>query len=290
MFLFHGDARYIDVLERSLYNGFLSGVSFSGTEFFYTNPLASDGKTAVNRGSLGRQPWFDCSCCPTNDVRFLASLPGYVYATDATSLYVNLFVAGEGQVEVGGQPVGLRQETNYPWEGRLRLLVHPAQASEFALRLRIPGWADNRPVPSDLYRFAGIDNARFTLTVNGETVTPVLEKGYVVLKRVWQAGDVVELELPMPVRRVLCHEAVEANRGRVALVRGPLVYCVEGVDNGGSVADLSLADAAPLAVEHRPELRNGVTVIRGQGITAIPYYAWSHRGAGEMAVWMKRGE
>ena len=293
MFLLHGDARYIDVLELSLYNGFLSGVSFSGDEFFYTNPLASDGKTAVNRGHIGRQPWFDCSCCPTNDVRFIASLPGYVYASDADSLYVNLFVAGEGQVDVGGRSVHLRQETNYPWAGRVRLRVDPAQKSEFALRLRIPGWANNQPVPSDLYRFAEIDNPGFTLTVNGESVTPSLEKGYAVLKRTWQPGDVVELTLPMPVRRVFCHETVEANRGRVALMRGPLVYCAEGVDNGGSVADLALADDAALSIEHRPELLNGVTVIRGEGsqpLTAIPYYAWSHRGVGEMAVWLERRE
>ena len=288
MFLLHGDARYVDVLELSLYNGFLSGVSFSGTEFFYTNPLASDGKTAVNRGSLGRQPWFDCSCCPTNDVRFLASLPGYVYASDADSLYVNLFVAGEGRVEIGGQSVHLRQETNYPWEGRVRLRVEPTQQAEFALRIRIPGWADNRPAPSDLYRFAEMDNARFALTVNGETVTPEMEKGYAVLPRLWQSGDVVELSLPMAVRRVHCHEAVEANRGRVALMRGPLVYCVEGVDNGGSVAALSLTDDALLTVEHRPELLNGVTVIRSGALTAIPYYAWGHRDAGEMAVWLRQ--
>ncbi|MFZ1754441.1 MAG: glycoside hydrolase family 127 protein [Caldilineaceae bacterium] len=293
MFLLHGDARYIDVLELSLYNGFLSGVSFSGDEFFYTNPLASDGKTAVNRGQIGRQPWFDCSCCPTNDVRFLASLPGYVYASHADSLYVNLFVAGEARVEINGATIRLRQETNYPWEGRVRLRVDPAQKSEFTLRLRVPGWANNRPVPSDLYRFVGTDSAAPLLTVNGETVTPLLEKGYAVLPRVWQPGDVVELTLPLPVRRVACHAGVEANRGRVALMRGPLVYCVEGVDSGGSVAELALADDTPLRVEHRPELLNGVTVISAAGshpFVAIPYYAWGHRGVGEMAVWLAREE
>ncbi len=289
MFLLHGDARYLDVLELSLYNGFLSGVSFSGTEFFYTNPLASDGATPVNRGSLGRQPWFDCSCCPTNDVRFLASLPGYVYASDADSLYVNLFVAGEARVEMGGQSVRLRQETNYPWEGRVRLRVDPALRAEFALRMRIPGWATNRPVPSDLYRFLDTNGDAPVLKINGETIAPPLEKGYAVLRRVWQPGDVVELVLPLLVRRVLCHPAVAENRGRVALMRGPLVYCVEGVDNPGGVADLSLADDAPLTAQHRPELLNGLTVIRGAGLTAIPYYAWSHRGSGEMAVWLQRG-
>lgn len=289
MFLLHGDARYIDVLELSLYNGFLSGVGLSGDEFFYTNPLASDGKAAVNRGRIGRQPWFDCSCCPTNDVRFIPSLPGYVYATNADSLYVNLFVAGQGAVTMGDQRVRLRQETNYPWEGRVRLRIDPERRSEFTLRVRIPGWATDGPVPSDLYRFLEPNSAAPVLKINGEIVNPTIEKGYALLHRAWQPGDAVELTLPLPVRRVLCHEAVEGNRGRVALMRGPLVYCVEGVDNGGSVADLTLADSAPLTVEHRPELLNGVTVIRGEGITAIPYYAWSHRGIGEMAVWVRRG-
>jgi DUF1680 family protein len=287
MFLLHGDARYIDVLELSLYNGFLSGVGLSGDEFFYTNPLASDGKTAVNRGRIGRQPWFDCSCCPTNDVRFIPSLPGYVYATHEDSLYVNLFVAGQGTVAIGGQSVRLRQETNYPWEGKVRLRIDPEQRGEFTLRVRIPGWATNGLVPSDLYYFLDTNNTAPALKINEETITPTMEKGYALLHRVWQPGDVVALILPLPMRRVGCHEAVEGNRGRVALMRGPLVYCVEGVDNGGSVADLGLADDAPLTVEHRPELLNGVTVIRGEGITAIPYYAWSHRGIGEMAVWMK---
>jgi len=289
MFLLHGDARYIDVLELSLYNGFLSGVGLSGDEFFYTNPLASDGKTAVNRGRIGRQPWFDCSCCPTNDVRFIPSLPGYVYATHEDSLYVNLFVAGQGTVTMGGQSVRLRQETNYPWEGKVRLRIDPEQRGEFTLRVRVPGWATNGPVPSDLYHFLDTHKVTPSLKINGETITPTMEKGYALLHRVWQPGDVVELILPLPVRRVGCHEAVGGNRGRVALMRGPLVYCVEGVDNGGSVADIVLADDAPLTVEHRPELLNGVTVIHGEGITAVPYYGWSHRGIGEMAVWLKRG-
>lgn len=293
MFLLHGDARYVDILELSLYNGLLSGISLSGDEFFYTNPLASDGKTAVNRGAIGRQPWFDCSCCPTNDVRFLASLPGYVYAADAKNktLYVNLFVAGQATVNVGGQQVRLRQETTYPWNGRVRLRVELPGKADFALALRIPGWAVNQPVPGDLYRYLAPESSRPTLTVNGEVVEPPMEKGYAVLRRAWKSGDVVELTLPLPVRRVLCHEAVEGNRGRVALMRGPLVYCVEGVDNGGSLADLTLADAAALSVEHRAELLNGVTVIRAGGehpFTAIPYYAWGHRGVGEMAVWLPR--
>lgn len=293
MFLLHGESRFMDVLELSLYNGFLSGVSLSGTEFFYTNPLASDGKSPVNRGAIGRQPWFDCSCCPTNDVRLLASLPGYVYAAGSANrlLYVNLFVAGQATVDLGGQSVGLRQETAYPWDGRVRLRVEPSGQSDFALAVRIPGWATNQPVPGDLYRYLAAESSRPTLTVNGEAVAPPVEKGYAILRRAWKPGDVVEMQLPLPVRRVLCHEAVEENRGRVALMRGPLVYCVEGVDNGGSVGSLALADDTLLSAEHNPELLNGVTIIRAEGerpFTAIPYYAWGHRGAGEMAVWISR--
>lgn len=290
MFLLHGDSRYIDVLELSLYNGFLSGVAFSGTEFFYTNPLASDGETPVNRGSLGRQPWFDCSCCPTNDVRFLASLPGYVYATRNTTVFVNLFVAGEGQVALNGQSIRLRQETAYPWSGQVRLRVEANHAGRFTLALRVPGWARNRPVPSDLYRFLDESQGETAVKVNNELVQPAVEQGYALLERDWKPGDVVDLLLPLPVRRVGCHQAVASNRGRVALMRGPLVYCVEGVDNGGGVTQLSLPDATPLSTEHNPELLHGVTVIRGGGeqpLTAIPYYAWGHRGAGEMAVWIE---
>jgi hypothetical protein len=291
MFQLRGDARYVDVLELSLYNGFLSGVSLSGQEFFYANPLASDGKFAFNKGSATREAWFECPCCPTNTVRFLASLPGYVYATGADALYVNLFVAGQVEAQVGGQRVRLRQQTAYPWGGEVRLAVEPDAAAEFTLAVRIPGWARHQPVPSDLYRFLDASDERPQLAVNGEPVTPQIERGYAVLRRVWRAGDVVDLTLPFAVRRVICHEAAAANRGRVALMRGPLVYCVEGADNGGSVAHIAVADDTGLTAEPRPDLLGGVTVIRAAGaqpFTAIPYYAWANRGAGEMAVWAKR--
>src|SRR5512136_92018 len=166
MFLLHGDAKYLDVLERILYNGFLSGVSLDGERFFYPNPLAADGKRAFNQGQKGRSEWFDCSCCPTNVVRFLPSIPGYVYAARDLDLFVNLFVASRGEVSLMGQSVGVRQETRYPWDGNVRITIEPARSSAFAVRVRIPGWAQSRPVPSDLYRYSDAGAATFTLTVN----------------------------------------------------------------------------------------------------------------------------
>ncbi len=227
MFLLHGDAKYIDVLERSLYNGVISGVSLDGKSFFYVNPLESDG-------GEGRSPWFGCACCPPNVCRFLASLPGYVYAVKENSLYANLYVGGKATVKIGESKVGIVQETRYPWEGEIKLALDPERAGQrFALRLRIPGWAQNTPVPSDLYGFLEKSDAAPTLKVNGKTEEIELAEGYAVLDREWKRGDTVELNLPMPVRRVLCNEKVAEDRGKTALQRGPVVFCIEHPDVPG---------------------------------------------------------
>jgi DUF1680 family protein len=306
MFLLHGDAKYLDVLERIIYNGFLSGVSLDGERFFYPNPLAADGKSAFNQGQRGRSEWFDCSCCPTNVVRFLPSIAGAVYAQRERDVYVNLFIAGKADLTADGVKLGVRQETRYPWDGRVTIRVDPARPAALALHVRIPGWAQGRPVPSDLYRYADPAVAPFSLAVNGRPVKPEIVKGFAVLPRTWRAGDVVELDLPMEVRRVLAHEKVEADAGRVALERGPVVYCAEAVDNGGRAFNLVLPDDARLEARPRPDLLGGVTVVAGralallpgadgrsvvtqeQDFVAIPYYAWAHRGEGEMAVWLPR--
>jgi DUF1680 family protein len=306
MFLLEGDAKYLDVLERILYNGFLSGVSLDGERFFYPNPLAADATSAFNMKQKRRSEWFDCSCCPTNVVRFLPSIPGYAYAHRGRDVYVNLFLAGRGEVDVDGLAVSLRQETRYPWDGRVRIAVDPGRPAELALRVRVPGWAQGRPVPSDLYRYAEAATPAWTVTVNGQAATPALENGFAVLRRTWKKGDVVELLLPMPVRRVLSHDKVAANAGRVALERGPVVYCAEAVDNGGRVFNLVLPDDAALEPRERPDLLGGVTVLAGrtialspsedgrsvltreQDFVAVPYHAWAHRGEGEMAVWLPR--
>ena len=289
MFLLHGDAKYLDVLERTLYNGFLSGISLRGDTFFYANPLASDGEWPFNvhTGAV-RSPWFQTSCCPTNVARLLPSLPGYAFAHRNGDLVVNLYVAGTASVPTAAGDVTLSLETGYPWSGAVKLTVDPTAESAFTLRLRIPGWARNEPVPSDLYRYLDAAAEAPSLRVNGVPVDLELDRGFAVVRRRWRPSDAVELHLPMPVRRVVSHEGIAGNRGRVAVERGPLVYCAEGVDNGGKALDLTLPDGAALTAEHDTELLGGVTTIRGPGITLVPYYAWSHRGAGEMNVWLKR--
>ncbi|MCL5271128.1 MAG: glycoside hydrolase family 127 protein, partial [bacterium] len=305
LFLLHGDARYIDVLERTIYNGFLSGVSLGGDRFFYPNPLESDGRRPFNSGTATRVAWFNCSCCPGNVVRFLPEVPGFVSATRGETLYVNLYAAGNARVTMPGGSVALAQATRYPWEGAVRLTVEPEAESAFALALRIPGWAQGHPVPGDLYRYLNPRPGKVSLKVNGRRAAWTMDKGYAVLRRTWRKGDVIELDLPMPVRRVVAHPAVAADAGRVALERGPLVYCVEGIDHGGAALNLILPDRARVSTGFQPELLGGVTVLRARAralahgaggkaiekttrLTAVPYCVWSNRGAGEMAVWLPR--
>jgi len=302
LFLLHADARYIDVMERTLYNGLISGVSLDGKSFFYPNPLES-------KGQHQRSPWFGVACCPGNITRFLASVPGYVYAQQGDALYVNLFVGSQAEIKMdNGRTVKMVQETRYPWDGRVKMTVNPDKSGQFTINVRIPGWARNEAAPSDLYRFQDKVNEPVALKVNGKPVILKLDKGYAGLNRNWKRGDVIELALPTPVRRIVANDLVEADRGRVALQLGPLVYCAEWLDNpGGRVRNLILPDSAKLTAEFKPDLLNGVTVIKGrafalasdaegkaikteQDFTAIPYYAWANRGRGEMIVWLPNNE
>jgi uncharacterized protein len=302
LFLLHADGRYVDVLERILYNGLLSGVSLDGKGFFYPNPLES-------RDQHARSPWFGVACCPGNITRFMASVPGLAYGQQGTTLYVNLFAGSRAELKLDkGRRVKIIQQTRYPWDGAVRMTVEPDRRGKFALNVRIPGWAREEAVPSDLYRFRDRSDEPVILKVNGKPVRLRPEKGYVSLNRTWKRGDVVELHLPMPVRRVAAHERVEADRGRVALQRGPLVYCAEWADNPDErVRNLLLPDDASVTPEFRPDLLGGVTVLTGraqalrrteagglektdQPFTAIPYYAWANRGRGEMLVWLPNTE
>ncbi|MGH9848771.1 MAG: glycoside hydrolase family 127 protein, partial [Blastocatellia bacterium] len=302
LYLLHADARYIDVMERTLYNGLISGVSLDGKSFFYPNPLESAGQHQ-------RSPWFGVACCPGNITRFIASVPGYVYAQRGDALYINLFVGSAADIKLdNGRTVKLRQETRYPWDGAVKMTVNPDKRSKFTINVRIPGWARNEAAPSDLYRFLDKIEEPVALKVNGKSVPLKLEKGYVSLSRNWKKGDVIELSLPMPVRRVVANDQVVADRGRVALQRGPIVYCAEWPDNpGGHVRNLLLPDSARLAAEFKPDLLNGVTVVKArafglsfdaqgkalkneQELMAIPYYAWANRGRGEMLVWIPNNE
>jgi hypothetical protein len=296
MFLLHGEAKYLDVLERVAYNGIISGVSLNGDEFLYPNPLESDGKWAFNVGSPTRSQWFECACCTANIARFLPAFPGYIYAVKDDALYINLFAAGDADIEVLGQSVHLTQATRYPWDGTVTLTVGLDRPLEFEVHVRIPGWAHEQPVPSDLYRYLDESAEKIVLKVNGTPAAIDLAKSFARLRRTWKNGDKIELVLPMPIRRVIALEAVEEDAGKVALERGPIVYCAEGADNGGRVLDLALLDQAGLQAEFRPGFLGGVVVLSGKAVgssgerdfLAIPYFAWANRGAGEMAVWLPR--
>jgi len=300
LFLLEGDAKYLDVMERTLYNGLLSGVSLDGKTFFYPNPLESNGQHA-------RQEWFGVACCPGNITRFMPSVPGYFYATRGDAVFVNLFARGSATIDLPGGPVTIDQDTRYPWDGVVKMTITPQRARRFAVNVRIPGWAREQPVPSNLYVYTDeISVPPPSLRVNGSPVPMTQVNGFATVDRTWTAGDVLTLDLSMPVRRVASNPQVMANRDRVALQRGPIVFAAEWPDNpNGKVRNIVLPSGEPLGSEFRPDLLNGVQVITGRAVglafdakgavqrtaqpfMAIPYAVWANRGRGQMAVWLAR--
>ncbi len=295
MALLHADARYADIVERELYNGALSGVSLDGVKFFYVNPLAS-------RGTHHRQPWHGCACCPTNVVRFLPTIGGYMYAIGGDGVYVNQYVASTATLQVRDAKLTLTQQTRYPWDGAVAISVGGEKPCDMVLNLRVPSWCQGKNSPDDLYRYEGRpESGAATVKVNGEAMAnPELRGGYLRIERQWKPGDSVDLSLPMPVLRVKAHPEVKEDVGRVALQRGPVVYCLEGVDNEAGIFSLALPQGNPVAVEDRPELLGGVSVLTGKALargkqgeapkeaafTAVPYYAWDNRDPGAMEVWI----
>ncbi len=297
MFMMHGDAKYVDVMELGLYNGILSGVSISGDEFFYPNPLAS-------RGGYKRSKWFGCSCCPVNVVRFVPQIAQFAYATREDTAYVNLFIESDAKLALSCGDVSLAQRTAYPWSGDVRMEVTPPKdGAKFALNVRVPGWCVGRPVPSDLYTQTVPGSlSDFSATVNGKPVKVSPVKGYCVIDREWKKGDVVSIHMNMPVRRLKAHDKVEADRGRLAVACGPVVYCAEGVDNGGHVLNKAIAADAVFtpakcdilgnvypaftvpATYMRRGLRSSATAAETT-LKLVPYFAWCHRGAGELQTW-----
>ncbi|MCD6393019.1 MAG: glycoside hydrolase family 127 protein [Planctomycetes bacterium] len=290
MALLKADAKYADVMELALYNAAISGISIAGDAFFYQNPLQSNGGR--------RSSWIGLACCPTNLTRIIPQVGGFVYARGKEGIYVNLYAAGAASIKMdNGETVKLTQKTDYPWNGQVQLAVAPDKPSEFTLCLRIPGWAQGRPVPSDLYRFADSKVAPVALKINGKTTnSKPKEDGYVHMKRRWKAGDVVQLDLPMPIKRVYAHEKIAADKGKVALMRGPITYCIEAVDNPDiKVLGVALPKEAKLHAQYRPELLGGATIIEGKALadekrpvklTAVPYYSWANREKGAMTVWI----
>ena len=292
MFLYTGESKYMDVFERTLYNGFLGGMSVSGNQFFYVNPMASNGVNDFGQGTgATRQKWFGCACCPTNVTRFLPSLPGYVYATKANELIVNLFMDSESELRVNNNPVKINQKTNYPWDGTIKITLSPAKAATFPLSIRIPGWANGQAIPGDLYTYQDKQSKPIVLTINGKKTPAILENGYLKLTRLWKAGDEVTLALDMPVRKVISNENIKTNQGKIALERGPVLYCAEGKDNQGKALSITMSPEQSFTSEYQKDFLGGLTVLKSNDAKAsvlIPYYAWANRGANEMVIWFNK--
>ena len=296
LFLLHGDSKYYDVLERTLYNGLISGVSLEGNGFFYPNPLESMGQHQ-------RQPWFGCACCPSNICRFIPSLPGYIYAVKDRNVYVNLFLSNKGNLTVGGKKLSLSQTTEYPWNGDIAVTVDQNAAGQFALKIRVPGWVKNQVVPSNLYQYTDGKRLGYKILVNGQEAGSVSEDGYYTIDRKWKKGDKVQIHFDMEARTVRANNKVEADRGMVSVERGPLVYCAEHPDNSFDIMG-ALINQAPQFTLGKGEIagtpiqtlvtsaqtlnfnKQGKLEAADQTLTLIPYYAWCHRGSGKMRVWL----
>lgn len=295
LFLLHGDAKYFDVLERTLYNGLISGVSLDGGSFFYPNPLSSNGK-------YSRKPWFGCACCPSNVSRFIPSLPGYVYAVKNDQVYVNLYLSNKAELKVDKKKILLEQETSYPWNGDIRLKITQGN-QDFTMKLRIPGWVRGNVLPGDLYSYTDNQKPAYQVSVNGQTVESDVNDGYLSIARKWKKGDVVEVHFDMIPRIVKANPKVEADHGRVAVERGPIVYCAEWPDNRFNVHSILLNQHPQFKVTDKPELLYGIRqittdaqalsydkagklVTKDVELTLIPYYAWAHRGESDMEVWL----
>ena len=304
LFLLHGESKYYDVLERSLYNGLISGVSLDGGRFFYPNPLESIGQHQ-------RQPWFGCACCPSNIARFIPSLPGYVYAVDGKNVYVNLFMGNTADLSVGGKAVSLQQETEYPWDGDIAVTVNKNSAGEWAMKIRIPGWVKNQVVPSDLYFYTDDVRPSYTVTVNDEDGNGELtDDGYYTVSRKWKKGDKVRIHFDMEPRTVRANAKVDADQGFVSVERGPVVYCAEWCDNDFDVRSTLINQSPAFSVsDYTIEVTEGVNAsypvkcittdaqvldfdqsgrlsANDVKLKLIPYYAWCHRGSGNMRVWL----
>jgi uncharacterized protein len=316
MFQLHGESKYVDVLEKILYNGFISGVGLDGKSFFYTNAMQIRNSSKHKDMEAERSGWFECSCCPTNVCRLLPSMPGYMYAQKDDKVFINLFATSNASLMVQNKPVEIIQQNNYPWDGALKFTVSPKTPQSFPLLIRIPGWAQEMAIPSDLYAFEDTvvelltqpyrDIKKIVIKINGVPTEYTMDKGYngyAVLNRTWKKNDVVEVNLPMDVRRVIATEKLKEDAGKIALQRGPIIYCAEWMDNNGKASNIVLPVTTSFSSEFKPAMLNGITILKAevtavisdekenkvstvkQPFVAIPYYAWANRGKGEMTVW-----
>lgn len=289
MFLMNGESKYIDVLERTLYNGMLSGISFEGNTFFYPNVLEFDGEDPFNQGATERKPWFNCSCCPSNISRFIPAIPNYIYAQTEGEIFANLFMASKTNFNLNKKEISIEQETKYPWEGNVKFIISAVKPVDFTFKIRVPGWAQNQPVPSDLYSYIDENSNEIRLFVNNELHPVQTIDGYISIHKNWNDGDIVELVLPMKVRKVTPHKNVKEIAGKIAIERGPLVYCAEQVDNPNGVLNETISFETQFNPNFDSNTLDGIVKLEsGKGLKMVPYYSWSHRGIGEMAVWFER--
>lgn len=297
LFLLTGDVKYMDVFERTLYNGFLPGISLEGDTYFYPNPLESDGIYKFNQGMIKRSPWFDTSCCPVNIVRVLPSLSGYIYSLKENDIFINLFIGNTAEFDINGKKIKLSQTTKYPWDGSVKLIIEDVDKDLTAgLKIRVPGWVRNVVLPGDLYKYIDGKKSNIGLLINGKNQKVQIENGFVIIgKNYWKSGDTIEISFDMEVKKVISNKNVAANKGKIAFERGPLVYCAEKVDNPNGVLDIKLNSNDQFKYSFDEELLKGMGKILGKAtdsknnvvdFTAIPYFAWAHRDEGEMSVWL----
>ena len=299
MNLLTGESKYIDILERSLYNGALDGLSLSGDKFFYGNPLASSG-------NYSRSEWFGTACCPSNISRLIASLGDYIYAKSSDGLWINLFVESNTSILIENTKIMVQQETSYPWSGDVSIRVSPERKEKFKVHVRIPGWVQGTPVPGETYRYLHPGAPSFQLALNGKKIPYVMQNGYAMIDTEWKKDDVIKLVLPMEIKKVVASDSVKENIGKVALERGPLVFCLEHPDNNGKAMNIILPDNSTSTAEFNADLLGGIMslqcdamIIRPSSdgssletvkekVTAIPYFTWANRGEGQMQVWIPR--
>ena len=314
MFLLEPNAKYFDIFERTAYNNFIAGFSLEGNSFFYACPLESDGKYLFNLGwfpkkgfdylpykekAATRKTWFPCACCPPNLARYIPQIPGFIYARRKNTLYVNLFIGSSTSVQLNNIATKINQITNYPWDGKINIEILPEKQNNFTLKLRVPCWANNNPVPGDLYHFVAKSKHKPSIKLNGKKLEPEINNGYITISRNWQEGDNIEYQLPFEPKRMVSHNKVEENQGKVALQLGPVLYCIESADNN-DITSVRLSDKESVQYNFEPDLLDGVNILTWQiesdntserrTILAIPYYVFSNRGVGEMKVWIPRGK
>ena len=285
-----GNSDYFDVIERTLYNGLISGLSLDGKKFFYPNALESDGVYKFNRGECTRQSWFDCSCCPTNLIRFIPSIPGLIYSKTKDVLYVNLYASNTANIALENNNLEISQKTKYPWDGKVSLTVTPKNETPFTIKLRIPSWARNQVLPGDLYSYKNISAAKTIITINGKRIAYKDDKGYITITRKWKKGETIVLDFPMEVKEVVTNTKVAGNIGKVALEYGPIVYAIEEVDNATNFDAITISPKDSFKVKKEDSLLEGVNTIQTEKLKAIPYYSWSNRGIGKMKVWINYKE